>query len=103
MAPETKRSPIGAELNRTAELEEGRLVTANSRPTVDAAYWRGRLTEAIATYKVPGATMGILHDGQIVDVAAGVLNKATLVEATPDSVFQIGSISKVWTTTMVMQ
>ncbi|MGH3482654.1 MAG: serine hydrolase domain-containing protein [Nocardioidaceae bacterium] len=78
-------------------------MTSSGKPTVDTAYWRARLREGIEKYKVPGATMGILRDGQIVDVAAGVLSKATLVEATPDSVFQIGSISKVWTTTLVMQ
>lgn len=78
-------------------------MTSSGKPTVDTAYWRARLREAIEKYKVPGAAMGFLRDGQIVDVAAGVLSKATLVEATPDSVFQIGSISKVWTTTMVMQ
>ena len=33
----------------------------------------------------------------------GVINKATGVEATDDSVFQIGSITKVWTATVVMQ
>ena len=33
----------------------------------------------------------------------GVLNKETGVEATTDSVFQIGSITKVWTATVAMQ
>jgi len=78
-------------------------MSSTSKASIDTAYWRARLNDAIAKYKVPGAAMGILRDGQIVDVAAGVLSKATLVEATPDSVFQIGSISKVWTTTMLMQ
>jgi len=78
-------------------------MASSSKASVDTAYWRARLTDAIAKYKVPGAAMGILRDGQIVDVAAGVLSKTTLVDATPDSVFQIGSISKVWTTTLLMQ
>ena len=39
----------------------------------------------------------------MIDVAAGVLSRATGVEATADSVFQVGSITKVWTTTLVMQ
>jgi CubicO group peptidase (beta-lactamase class C family) len=38
-----------------------------------------------------------------VEAAYGVLNKDTGVAATTDSVFQIGSITKVWTATMVMQ
>ena len=36
-------------------------------------------------------------------VGAGVLSKATGVEVTADSLFQIGSITKVWTATLVMQ
>jgi CubicO group peptidase (beta-lactamase class C family) len=71
--------------------------------TLDSAYLRGRLADLIAEHDVPGAALGVLHDGRIVDVAAGVLNKATGVRATPDSLFQIGSISKIWTTTLLMQ
>ncbi|TDC53265.1 class A beta-lactamase-related serine hydrolase [Jiangella ureilytica] len=71
--------------------------------TMDAARLRAWLTELIGRFDVPGATLGVLRDGQIVDVAAGVLSRATLVPATPDSVFQIGSITKVWTATLIMQ
>jgi CubicO group peptidase (beta-lactamase class C family) len=38
----------------------------------------------------------------VIDTAAGVLSKATGVEATADSLFQVGSITKVWTTTLVI-
>jgi CubicO group peptidase (beta-lactamase class C family) len=54
-------------------------------------------------YGVPAAAWAVLHDGQVVDGAAGVLNKETGVEATADSVFQIGSVTKLWTSTLVMQ
>lgn len=54
-------------------------------------------------YDVPAAAWGVLADGAVFDGAAGILNKATGVEATPDSVFQIGSITKLWTSTLVMQ
>jgi CubicO group peptidase (beta-lactamase class C family) len=57
----------------------------------------------VAERKVPGAAIAVLKDGEIVDAAAGVLSTATRVDATTDSVFQIGSITKVWTTTLVMQ
>lgn len=70
---------------------------------LDAAHWRSRLAELILKYRVPGASLGILRDGAITDLAAGVLSKATGATATPDSVWQIGSISKVWTATLVMQ
>src|SRR5690606_5876872 len=52
---------------------------------------------------VPGAAVAVLKDGEIIDAAAGVLSTATNVDATADSVFQIGSITKVWTATLVMQ
>jgi CubicO group peptidase (beta-lactamase class C family) len=45
----------------------------------------------------------VLAGGEVIDAAAGVLSTVTGVEATADSVFQIGSITKVWTTTLVMQ
>ena len=35
--------------------------------------------------------------------AAGILNLSTGVEATAESVFQVGSITKLWTTTLIMQ
>ncbi len=44
-----------------------------------------------------------MHDGQIIDGAAGSLSTRTGIEATPDSLFQIGSITKLWTSTLVLQ
>lgn len=52
---------------------------------------------------VPGAAVAVVIDGEIIDHAVGVLSTATGVETTPESVFQIGSITKVWTATLVMQ
>ncbi len=57
--------------------------TATTR--IDAAYWRGRLAELIVKYKVPGAALGILREGAITDMAAGVLSVVTGYRATPDS------------------
>jgi CubicO group peptidase (beta-lactamase class C family) len=61
------------------------------------------LSELVAKHKVPGAAVGVLHDGELTQAAAGVINLDTGVETTTDTLFQIGSISKVWTTTVVMQ
>ncbi|HEY9336300.1 MAG TPA: serine hydrolase domain-containing protein [Kribbella sp.] len=58
---------------------------------------------AIERYDVPGVAWAVLADGEVVDGAAGVLSRSTLVDATADSVFQIGSITKLWTATLVMQ
>jgi dipeptidyl aminopeptidase/acylaminoacyl peptidase len=72
-------------------------------------HWQQRLDELAAAHQVPGATLAILRvgrdgaDDDLVEAATGVLNTATGVEVTTDSVFQIGSITKVWTATLVMQ
>ncbi|MEV4346963.1 serine hydrolase domain-containing protein [Actinoplanes sp. NPDC049596] len=71
--------------------------------TVDIAHWTGRLAELAERHKVPGATLGILSEDEIAEAAYGVLSLRTGVETTTDSLFQIGSISKVWTATLVMQ
>ena len=65
-------------------------------------------TSLAERHRVPGAALGILRvrpgrDDERVELATGVLNKETGVEATADSVFQIGSMTKVWTATVVMQ
>jgi CubicO group peptidase (beta-lactamase class C family) len=62
-----------------------------------------KLPALLAEHKVPGAAVGVYVDGEVFDFASGVLSHATGVEATTDSVFQIGSITKTWTATLVMQ
>lgn len=64
--------------------------------------WGVRLGELAAEHGVPGASLAVWHAGELTEHAAGVLNLATGVAATPDSLFQIGSVTKVWTATQVM-
>lgn len=67
------------------------------------------LDELRERHQVPGAALGILTLGSseaedhITSYASGSLNLATGVPVQPDSIFQIGSISKTYTTTMIMQ
>ncbi|MFI7229364.1 serine hydrolase domain-containing protein [Nonomuraea angiospora] len=61
------------------------------------------LGELVAKYDVPGAQVAVLANGEIQDEAAGVLSLRTRVEATTDSVFKIGSITKIWTATLIQQ
>src|SRR5262245_48054547 len=68
-----------------------------------AVFIRTDFARLVAEHKVPGAVVAVLKDGEVIDGAGGVLSTSTQVEATPDSVFQIGSITKVWTATLVMQ
>jgi CubicO group peptidase (beta-lactamase class C family) len=67
------------------------------------AHWANRLGALATETRVPGATLGILADGRETVVAHGVLSSATQVSTTTDSLFQIGSITKMWTATMIMQ
>ncbi|MGH2626638.1 MAG: serine hydrolase domain-containing protein, partial [Anaerolineales bacterium] len=61
------------------------------------------LDEACERYQVPGATLAIRDGDDLIECASGVVNRATGVEATPDALFQIGSITKLFTTTLIMQ
>jgi CubicO group peptidase (beta-lactamase class C family) len=61
------------------------------------------LAALIERHRVPGAVLGVLADGATSVAAAGVLNVETGVRATPDSLFQIGSITKVYTATLALQ
>jgi CubicO group peptidase (beta-lactamase class C family) len=74
-----------------------------TRATRLSAHWTTRLTELAAKHRVPGATLGIWAGGQEVLAAHGVLSTATGVGVTTGSLFQIGSITKVWTASMIMQ
>ncbi|MDL4812875.1 serine hydrolase domain-containing protein [Actinomadura opuntiae] len=69
----------------------------------EAGEWlREQLPRLAEQHAVPGVAVAIDAGGQVVEAAAGVLSTATGVEATTDSVFQIGSITKALTATLVM-
>ncbi|MFD0474987.1 serine hydrolase domain-containing protein [Nonomuraea thailandensis] len=75
---------------------------------IDQAHWQSRLDELARKHGVPGAQLGILRLGadggdELVTAATGVLHAGTGQPAGTDSVWQIGSISKVWTATVIMQ
>ncbi|MEV1170770.1 serine hydrolase domain-containing protein [Nonomuraea sp. NPDC049784] len=64
---------------------------------------RDRLAEAAREHGLPGAAVAVWHHGELHEAATGVVNTATGVETTTDSVFQVGSTTKVWTAALVMQ
>ncbi|GII75252.1 serine hydrolase [Sphaerisporangium rufum] len=78
------------------------------RPRVDGAHWQRRLARLAERHQVPGAQLGILRvgagglDDELVETAHGVLNVRTGAPAGTRSLFQIGSITKVWTATLAM-
>lgn len=65
------------------------------------------LDRGLAEYGVPGAQVGVIApdgDGLSADtVWAGIVNKTTGYPVLKDTLFQIGSISKIWTTVLAMQ
>ncbi|TDW23764.1 serine hydrolase domain-containing protein [Kribbella kalugense] len=65
--------------------------------------WSARLNELAVAAEVPGAVLGIWSAGETTITPYGVLNSATGVETTEDSVLQIGSVSKPWTASVIVQ
>jgi CubicO group peptidase (beta-lactamase class C family) len=69
-----------------------------------AADWLDRSFAALVAERgVPGASVGVLVGDRMATAAAGVTSLATGVPVDTATVFQIGSITKIWTTTLVMQ
>ncbi|GAA1582318.1 hypothetical protein GCM10009789_40100 [Kribbella sancticallisti] len=71
--------------------------------TLDNIALQDSLDEMCREYQVVGASLAVHADDQTLQAASGVLNVDTGVEATTDSVFQVGSITKAWTATLALQ
>ncbi|SDM31829.1 serine hydrolase domain-containing protein [Allokutzneria albata] len=74
-----------------------------SRVDATAEWITEMLPQLVEQHDVVGAQVAVLVDDQVVDAAAGVLNVATGVPVTTEALFQIGSITKVWTATLVQE
>ncbi|MBA3652621.1 MAG: beta-lactamase family protein [Actinobacteria bacterium] len=68
-----------------------------------ASRFQARLDELTVEHKVPGATVGIVLGDETLELATGVVNVNTGIQTTTDTLFQIGSITKTYTATLVMQ
>ncbi len=62
-----------------------------------------RLDALARQHRVPGAVLAVSTGEEALEFATGVINASTGVETTTDTVFQIGSNTKLLTTTLVMQ
>ena len=62
----------------------------------------GLVRDLVARHGIPGAIVGVVEDGRVEVSAAGIANLNSGVEMTPDTLFLTGSITKVWTTTLLM-
>jgi CubicO group peptidase (beta-lactamase class C family) len=56
-----------------------------------------------ARNRVPGAMLSVFDGDRTVDLVTGVTNCETGVDVTPETLFQIGSITKVFTATLMMR
>lgn len=90
----------------------GANATSVAPTALDAGHWQHRLESLITKYEVPGAIFGILRTETAVPgrgseerviVAAGVTNKRTGQPVSTQTLFQLGSITKTWTATLLMQ
>ncbi|MFJ9344622.1 serine hydrolase domain-containing protein [Streptomyces sp. NPDC101733] len=68
----------------------------------DIDHWASRLAVLAVESEVPGASLALWHDGSLHEAATGVLNTTTGAPVRTDSLFQIGSVTKVWTATQLM-
>lgn len=64
---------------------------------------RDFVAEAMRRLPVPGAAFGVLHDGEAHVAGLGVTNLDHPLPVTPDTLFQIGSITKTFTGTLAMR
>lgn len=58
--------------------------------------------DQLETWGVPGMSLATLVDGEVETAVAGVTNAVTRTPVRPDTLSQIGSISKIFTTTLLM-
>jgi CubicO group peptidase (beta-lactamase class C family) len=54
-------------------------------------------------YDVPGAALGILYNGEVKAAGFGITNVDNPLEVTDHTLFQVGSISKTFTGTLIMK
>ncbi|GGN15738.1 serine hydrolase [Lentzea pudingi] len=80
-----------------------RSIELTSRARAVGELMQEALPVLLDRHGVVGAQIAVLVDGNVVDASAGVLNLVTGVPVTSDAAFQIGSVTKTWTATLVMQ
>jgi CubicO group peptidase (beta-lactamase class C family) len=61
------------------------------------------LNRLLLEHEIPGVSVAVLADGQIHCAVAGLANVETRSPVTEETIFPIGSITKLFTTTLIMQ
>jgi len=93
---------IPAPVRSAPPATSGISARSQDEPTSERAQ---QVLEAILNENgIPGAALAVMHDGKfIATAAAGLANPDTGLQVTDDTIFQSGSIGKVYTATLVMQ
>jgi CubicO group peptidase (beta-lactamase class C family) len=90
----------------TLDPDRGTRATVPVRMSALAAYRArldGMLADLAAEHRVPGAACGVLMGDEVEVATWGVTNVDTGVPVTPATLFQIGSITKIYTASLLMQ
>ena len=74
-----------------------------SPKNISTEYLQDYVDAIVDEYALPALSVAIWHQGKLYHASTGILNVETQVPATSDSVFQVGSIAKVFTATLIMQ
>ncbi len=77
--------------------------TAHASGSTGSGDIQAQLENAIKRHNVAGASVALYNKGEMKFAAAGIANMVTGVEMTTDTIMQIGSVTKVFTATIIMQ
>lgn len=72
-------------------------------PAIDRAEAAEQVKRSMVRWQVPGVALGLYRDGQVETFGFGVASLETGQPVRPDTIFQAGSISKVFTATLLMR
>src|SRR5699024_10100822 len=98
--------PVGGpEPPVSEDLEERVLLQRFEKPLVetDAGELHALVERLLSETGIPGAQVTLVHGGTTITAAVGTLNVRTGLQVTPESLFQIGSITKLFTTVLILQ
>ena len=97
-----RRDALRLGLLATAGFQLGRQSwRGEDRGRSDPELERG-LVELVRKHRMPGALAGVYRDGKVITAGAGLANLNTRQPMTPELGFLTGSITKVWSCTLVM-
>jgi CubicO group peptidase (beta-lactamase class C family) len=78
-------------------------VGESARISAHSEELQASLEESINRHHVPGASVAIFYNSALLTASAGVVNMSTGVGITPATVMHVGSITKVFNATLIMQ